>query len=102
CIVSFAWMPMQLVSIGKGDDDLESIGKAAARLLARLERAAKAKEKDRGSVSGCRLTPTEPLNTGESASPKERAGAPRVFSDRQPQAMPGENLKGPRVGFSPI
>lgn len=49
---------------------MESLGQAARRLLGRLERAAKAKEIERGTVSGCRLTPTEPLKAGENVSPK--------------------------------
>lgn len=48
---------------------MESVGQAARRLLERLERAAKAKEKVRGTVSGCCLTPTEPLSAGENVSP---------------------------------
>ena len=48
---------------------MEKIGDAARRLLAKLD-ARRAKERDRGTVSGCCLTPTEPLNAGESVSPK--------------------------------
>lgn len=63
---------------------METIGQAARRLLERLERAAKAKGIDRGTVSGCCLTPTEPLNAGESVSPKIATDepTPRVFEDR--------------------
>jgi hypothetical protein len=48
---------------------METIGDAARRLLARLDRAAKAGRNERGAVSGCCPAPTAPLHTGESTGP---------------------------------
>lgn len=74
---------------------MESLGAAARRLLAGLD-ARRAKEIDRGTVSGCRLTPTEPLNAGESVSPKDRADAPRASGMRLPLALGREADRVPR------
>lgn len=83
---------------------MEKIGDAARRLLAGLD-ARRAEERDRGTASGCCLTPAEPLDAGESVSPKIATDepTPRVFEDRdsaKPLALGREADRVPRPSAS--
>lgn len=89
---------------------MESLGQAAARLLGRLERAAKAKEIDRdrlpavrGAAPPCGKSNVQPApDTGEGIGSKDRTASamPRGYEFRLRLPLPhrpGEGNKSPRL-----